>query len=181
MAKKNNLVNLAKSSGNKTTAAKKPTKEEKLSPAEERDLKAKETVSKLLEGVELIPKKDDEQLIELDTEPKEGIQWLEEQVSLLSEQNEKLKSELALAKEDYQKLFGEFQKMKNTGEVTLNTVSDEDAIVKQTVIKIFDEIQHNYFAMMNPMTGKSNLVISPIAFLNRLIMFFPFLNDRKKY
>ena len=47
--------------------------------------------------------------------------------------------------------------------------------------KLFNEIQDNYISMYNPATGKSGLVIAPIAFMNRLIMFFPFLESEKKY
>src|SRR5690606_960312 len=101
--KKSNLVKLAKSSNEikkKTTAVKKTTKVEKvLTPEEERDLKAKQKVNELLKDVDLVPKKESDTLLELDEEAKEnkGIDWLEEQLTALSDENAKLKSELEVA------------------------------------------------------------------------------------
>jgi hypothetical protein len=173
---KQNLVKLAKGNAGKTTTAKpKTTKapakkaEKPLTPAQERDLKAKQKVEELLQDVELTPKKDEE-LLEVESEPIKGVDWLEEQVTTLSDENTRLKGELTVAKRDYEKLFAEFQKVK-TGGVS---VSDDSAL-KVNIIKLFNEIQANHMAL-----GR-NFVIVPPAFLNRLIMFFPFLNDEKKF
>lgn len=178
--KKSNLVKLAKSSNEikkKTTAVKKTTKVEKvLTPEEERDLKAKQKVNELLKDVDLVPKKESDTLLELDEEAKEdkGIDWLEEQLTALSDENAKLKSELEVAKGDYSKLFAEFQKSKQTGEVTLSN-NDIDTPTKASLVKLFNEIQANHLAL-----GR-NFVIVPPAFLNRLVMFFPFLEGEKRF
>jgi len=177
MAKESSLVKLAKGSGKKATPAKKVEKiepEKVLTPAEERDIKAKAKVEQLLEGVELTPKK--EELLELDAPPKEGHEWLEEQVSLLGEQVETLKAEVEVAKGDYARIFAENQRIKNGGGI------QDDSMTKQIVLRIFNELQESHLSMgNNPHTGAPNLVIAPIAFMNRLIMYFPFLEQHKKF
>ncbi len=177
--KKSNLVKLAKSDGEtkkKITTVKKATKVEKvLTPEEERDLKAKQKVNELLKDVDLMPKKEGEELLELD-EGKENksVEWLEEQLVALSDANAKLKSELDVAKGDYTKLFAEFQKIKQGGDVVLSN-NDVDTPLKASIVKLFNEIQANHLAL-----GR-NFVIVPPAFLNRLIMFFPFLEGEKRF
>ena len=179
--KKNNLVKLAK--GKKETPAAPAVKEEVkapekvLTPEEERDLKTKAKVDELLDGVKLTlepeVKKDDLLEVVEDDEPK-GVEWLEEQMSRLIEENEKLKAEANLAKEDYQHLFAAFQQQKNA--VVLNdNPNASDTLLKTKVVQLFNEIQANHLAL-----GR-NFIIVPVAFLNRLILFFPFLEDQKRF
>jgi len=179
MANKN-LVKLAKGSGNKTktSTTKKSTEkkvvEKPLTSAEERDIKAKQKVQELLEGVPHTSLKNDE-IFEIESEGNEkSVEWLGEQVSKLSENNEKLKSELVLTKEDYLKILTDYQKLKQGGDVILSDTASDTAL-KVSIIKLFSEIQANYIAL-----GK-NFVIVPPAFLNRLIMFFPFLASEKRF
>jgi hypothetical protein len=179
--KKNNLMKLAK--GKKETTVKAPAikkeevkvPEKVLTPEEERDLKTKAKVEELLDGVDMTlkteEKKEEVEVIDDDIQSKDS-EWLEEQVSKLSEENERLKSEIALAKTDYEKLFGEFQEQKNG--VTLNN-SNSDGQLQAQVIQLFDEIQAQYLSLGN------NLIIYPVAFMNRLIKFFSFLEDRKRF
>lgn len=178
---KTNLVNLAKNK--KKPIAKKSEKEvvvieeKPITPAEERDLKAKQKVKELLQDVPMtLEKKDD--LLEVEIEPqKEGNEWLEEQVTLLGDQSENLRNELAQTKEDYKKIFEENQRLKNNIGIPTpnNGVVMNDEVTKANVLRIFNEIQDNYLAM-----GR-NFIIVPPAFLNRLVMFFPFLESHKKY
>jgi len=182
MAKKDNLVKLAK--GKKETpvapAVKEVVKapEKVLTPEEERDLKTKAKVDELLDGVKLTlepeVKKDDLlEVVEDDDEPK-GVEWLEEQMSRLTEENEKLKAEANLAKEDYSKLFTAFQQQKNA--VVLNdNPNASDTLLKTKIVQLFNEIQANHLALGH------NFIIVPVAFLNRLILFFPFLEDQKRF
>jgi hypothetical protein len=93
---------------------------------------------------------------------------------LLSDENTKLKSDLEVAKIDYGKLFTEFQKLRQGKDIVL-TNPDADSAIKTTLVKLFNEIQTNHLAL-----GR-NFVIVPPAFLNRLIMFFPFLQDEKRF
>jgi hypothetical protein len=179
--KKDNLMKLAKGVDKKTKTliVKKEEvnvpEKKVLSPEEERDLKTKEKVESLLDGIDLTVKTDEkkEELIELDPEPEsKDINWLEEQVTKLGEENENLKSEIVLAKADYTKLFEAFQEQKNG--VTLNN-SNSDGQLQLKVIQLFNEIQAQYLSLRN------NLIIYPEAFLNRLILFFPFLEYKKRY
>jgi hypothetical protein len=178
---KSNYAKLAKGGEKKEKVTKKPVekkvKEVPLSPEQERDIKAKETVSKLLEGSEIFASPTDvnkEELLELSGEENKSVEWLEEQVTLLSDENTKLKSELEVAKIDYGKLFTEFQKLRQGKDIVL-TNPDADSAIKTTLVKLFNEIQTNHLAL-----GR-NFVIVPPAFLNRLIMFFPFLQDEKRF
>jgi hypothetical protein len=179
--KKDNLVKLAK--GKKEAPVAPAVKEEVkvpekvLTPEEERDLKAKAKVDELLDGIKLTPdteKKDD--LLEVadeDEEPK-GVEWLEEQMTRLVEENEKLKAEAELAKGDYAKLFAAFQQQKNT--VVLNdNPNGTDTALKAKVVQLFNELQANWLSLGH------NFIIVPPAFMNRLIMFFPFLEDQKRF
>jgi hypothetical protein len=178
MAKQNNLAKLAKGGSNKNKPIVKKEEEkvvEKvLTPEEERDLKAKARVDELLEGVDLTIKKDDDLLeVESETEvaPK-GTEWLEEQIQRLAEENEKLKTEAEIAKGDYAKIFQAFQELKNG--VTLSR-PDTGVEIKTKVIQVFNELQSNQLALGD------NFIIYPVAFMNRLVMFFPFLEEHKRF
>ena len=183
---KGNLMNLAKKGNEKKSDPKAKKNEEKketkqvavLSPEEERNLKAKEKVNELLKDVDLTLDKDkSEELIEVVDEIDEpvGVEWLEEQLSLLTEQNSALKVELELAKADYAKIFADFQRIKNGG-----VINDDNT--KETVVNLFNEIQAHYFQSgFHPTTGAPNLILYPVAFMNRMIMFFPFLGQYKKF
>jgi hypothetical protein len=178
---KSNLIKLAKGSDKKEKVVKKPVekkvKEVPLTPEQERDLKAKAKVDELLQGVDLTLKKPDEELLEMEApEGSKDVEWLEEQLGILSDENARLKGELEVAKGDYGKLFAEFQKVKQGGQNEVMLVNPEsDGAVKESVIKLFNEIQANHISM-----GR-NFVIVPPAFLNRLIVFFPFLQDLKRF
>ena len=177
--KKDNLVKLAKGLPDKKVKAPivKKVKEEVekvLTPNEERDLKAKAKVDELLDGVKLTPETKKEELLEVDVEvddePK-GMEWLEEQVTKLAEENEKLKSEAALAKEDYSKLFQSFQQLKNN----IAPVENSDGMLQAKVVQLFNELQANHLSM------GGNFIIYPVGFMNRLIVFFPFLEKYKRF
>lgn len=172
---KKNLAGIAKKSGTATKrkpaarkpAAKKPAtrkkpvakKEPELTPEEIRDQRAKAKVDELLQDVDLTLKKDE--LLELDETPEAGdsqsVEWLQEQVTLQAQQIEGLRSELAEAR------------------VENPPVAGVAGAEKEAVLTLFNELQENYTRM-----GVNFQVRFP-AFLNRMIMFFPFLADHKKY
>lgn len=171
-----NLFKLAKSgSEKKSTTTKKPAEkggDKTISPAEERDLKVKQKVKELLKDVDLKPEIKEE-LLEIEQEKpekpnEEGMEWLQEQVSLLSEKCESLKAELEVAKGDYAEILAENQRLKNSP-------TTADGNIKANVIRIFNELQTNHLNMGN------NFIIYPVAFMNRLIMFFPFLGEHKRF
>ena len=183
--KKDNLMKLAKGKKKiilKAPAIKKeevkvPEKvpEKVLTPEEERDLKTKAKVEELLDGVNMTLKTEEkkEDFIEVEPEPNsKDVNWLEEQVSKLSEENESLKSEAALAKSDYSRIFEAFQELKNG--VTLNT-SNSDEQLQVKVIELFNEIQAQYLSI-----GTTSIIFTP-AFLNKLIKFFPFLDEHRRF
>jgi hypothetical protein len=178
--KKNNLMKLAK--GKKETTVKAPAVkkveevvEKVLSPEEERDLKTKAKVEELLDGVDMTLKTEEkkEEILKVAPEPdSKDVNWLEEQVSKLSEENERLKSEATLAKSDYSRIFEAFQEQKNG--ITLNT-SNSDGQLQAKVIQLFDEIQAQYLSI-----GNTSIIFTP-AFLNKLIKFFPFLDEHRRF
>ena len=78
--------------------------------------------------------------------------------------------DLTTAKEDYDKLLN------SRGGVNVN-----DGDVKRVVIELFNELQDNHIKLGVDANGVGNFRIYTPGFLNRLIMFFPFLNDVKRY
>ncbi len=174
----NNLVNLAKGGGKKTDvktskpAPKKPevkVVEKPKTPEEVRDIKAKQRVEELLNGVDLVPKKEEE-LLEIE-QPKEGLEWLEEQVSLLSEQNEALRAELGVAKADYSKLY---ESQRGGG----GNVSSNET-VPQNVLIMFNEMQNNMLGHNQERTSWST--VNVIYLLNQMLSLFPFTEKYKKF
>jgi len=180
--KNNDVVALAKGTASKKPAKRKttrkpaakkaaPKKEPVLTPEQERDLKAKAKVEKLLEDVNLSPKKEDDLLVLDETpetpEPK-GMEWLEEQLSLISQDNQRLKAENDV-------LVIENQQFREGTPVLNNEV-------KVKVVELFDELQNNHLKMgSNPQTGVGNFRIYCPGFLDRMQKFFPFLTEYKKY
>jgi hypothetical protein len=177
MAENSKLLNLAKGGNKKSSPAKKTgvKKIEKLSPEEERDLKAKAKVKELLDGATLTPTKKEEDLLEITKEEQHGTDWLQEQVGMLSSENELLKADLLVAKNDYQKLLTLKQ----------GTGIQDDSTMKTGILTIFHELQSQYLKnpgfTTTPTVGTPNFIIVPAAFLNRLIMYFPFLQQEKRF
>lgn len=175
--KDDKLISLVKR-GRKPGVAKKPeVKVEKpLSLEEERDVKAKARVEELLYGVDLTLKDKEKDVTYGKSEEPKGMEWLQEQVGLLSSENENLRNEMNVAKEAYSKILSENQRIK-TGSGVIN---DEE--IMKGVMTIFHEIQSGY--LKNPgatQMGTPSFVIFPAAFLNRMIMYFPFLKKEKRF
>jgi len=187
MAKTNDVIGLAKSGSAtaKKPAAKKPAArkrkapvkkvEPELTPEEIRDQKAKDTVKKLLEDspITTLEKKDD--LLELDETPTpeepKGVEWLEEQLTLLTEKNKALAAENEVIKIENDQL-----------RAGVPQPTGDDAEVKAAVVKLFDELQTQLINRgINPQTGEPILKIFPVRFLNRMIVFFPFLAPMKRF
>jgi 4-hydroxy-3-methylbut-2-enyl diphosphate reductase IspH len=171
------LLNLATT---KKPIAEKKEVIKKITPEEERDLKAKAKVQELLQDIGSLTSNPSEELIEITREEQKGTEWLEEQVALLSSENKALKNELATAKYDYQKLYDSHKN---------GVVNQDDSAIKETVTKVFHELQANYLKMglsnaprqeILP-AGTPNFIIAPAAFINRLIQYFPFLQHEKRF
>lgn len=176
---KDNLINLAKGVNKKQTpipvATKKPVVkmvEKPKTPDEERNLKAKQKVEELLQSVELSPKK--EVIPEVVLIPKEGTEWLEEQVALLSEQCEGLRAELIEAKDNYSKIYRELQNGRgnNSDNLTGETF-------KENILMMFNELQSNYLGQN---TERQRWSVAKIEYLlNQMLQLFPFTQNYKKF
>lgn len=190
MAKNSKLINLAtgtKKPVQKEVVKKEKVVEKKLTPDEERDLKAKARVDELLNGAKLdITPKAKEDLLEIEGEAPADAgnsEWLQEQVALLTSENELLKIENDGLKKNYQKIFNENQQIKAGAGI------QSDGDLKTGVLTIFHELQSNYIKMgfnQQPrqemvLQGEPNFRIHPAAFINRLIVFFPFLANEKRF
>lgn len=178
MAKKN-LVGIAKKRPTRKSAKKPVSKTvvnteekkveevKKITPEEERNLKAKAKVEELLQDSPIINlDKKEEKVVEPEEEvipeqPK-GVDWLEEQVLILTQENQVLESKIQV-----------LESMGGTGN------SDE---VSRAVLALFNELQSNHIKLgMNQQTGVGNFRIYCPGFLNRMITFFPFLEEYKQY
>lgn len=173
MAKKN-LTKLAKKSTatkktSTTTASKTKSNDqatkEKKSDAKDRDTRAKQKVEELLRDVKLTKTDDDDLLVVDNKGDEKSVQWLEEQATLLSNEVEKLRSELAEEK----------KKNKELAE------SGNSNAIKNSIIHLFNELQDNHIKAGYDSMGRPNFIIRPIAFMNRMVMFFPFLEKIKKF
>jgi len=175
MAKKKNLVGIAKSRkprGTKKSETKvEEKKEEKiiLTPEEERNIKAKAKVEELLHDSPIMTLDKKKEVVESENEEEvvveqpKGVEWLEEQVLILSQQNEALHYELEMFRAG-------------------GSVSNGNDVVTKAVIALFDELQQNHIKLgVNPQTGVGNFRIYCPGFLNRMIKFFPFLEEYKRY
>lgn len=115
---------------------------------------AKNKVNELLYGTDISDSIKDE-IIELDNKKVKEMEWLIETNKQLTDEVERLDKEL-----------------KNSGG------NDQ---LKNQIIRVFEEIQNNYLKMGVNSFGESNLRIAPASFMNRLIMFFPFLGEYKRF
>lgn len=176
--KKNNLISLATGRKKKTTVTKKSPRvveKKKTTPEEDRNIKAKQTVEKLLEGVSLIPK-ENEDSFELDIEAKKNVgeEWLQEQVALLGSENENLRIELANAKDNYAKLFAQTQGSKGN-----NSNSLMQETITQNVLILFNELQNNLLGNNAEKTIWTTVNISHL--LKKMLLMFPFTVEIKKF
>lgn len=195
---KNNLIDLAKSGKEITKAAKKTTKKpaakksakkvtakkvvvKEQTPEELRDLKAKKTVEKLLEDSPIVTLENKEKILEIEqptTDEPKGVEWLEEQVTLLTEKNNALTAEMDVVKGDFNKILLENQELKNG---SLGDSVPNDNNVKTVVVQLFNELQDNHIKLGVDKNGIGNFRIYCPGFLNRMIKFFPFLEEVKRY
>jgi predicted transcriptional regulator len=167
-----NLARLAKGNKKPIVQEKTVTKtvEKPKTPEEERDMKAKQKVEELLQGVEFTPKK--EEPVET-VVAKSGKEWLEEQVTLLSEQTEKLRIELAQSKEDYTKLYGEYQAKRGTSKDLLNET------LVQNVLIMFNELQSNFTGVNQERVAHDIVKIEYL--LKQMLLLFPFTEQYRRF
>ena len=95
-------------------------------------------------------------------EQREATNWLEEQITRLTEENDELRTTLEM--------------YSNPREIHSETETSA------SVINLFNELQGNLINMgVNEQTNQPNLIIYPIPFLMRMIEFFPFLRTEKRF
>lgn len=172
MAKKSkNIVNLVNNDKNKK-------------PENDVNTMAKKKVNELLDDVELLSPKSDDNLFEIDENvDKNSLEWLQEQIDKLSVENEKLKKEASEAKENYRKIHAQYQHVVKNGvidetkDVEANIIPD--SMLKNGIFNLFNEVQNNYLGI-NPQKHKYTDV-KLIHLLHKMIKLFPFLNDHKKF
>lgn len=183
MAKKTNIVNLAtNTSKRKGRQPKAKVEEEVVVVVVDNDQKAKEKVENLLKDVPM-DLKDKGDLFELDDEKtdEKGENWLQEQVIALSDENEKLRGETAIAKNDYQKIYADFQALKsgNPDVAVANPKMMPDSLMKRNVMALFDEFQKNMLGI-NPEKSKyKEIRLSHL--LKKMLDLFPFVSEIRKF
>lgn len=147
---KDNVVTLAKGKTiKKTTITRKNTAEKKDAAT-----KAKERVGELLSDVDLNVDKEKEsfELIEKkEIANPNNIEWLEEQVDILTKENQKLNNKLANA-------------------------ANKD--IKENVILLFHEFQGEY--LKHPVETRTHTTIFLIALLEKMFAKFSFLAEHKR-
>lgn len=146
-----NMASVAK----KTTRGRPKNVKETNNPQitnEDYKAKAKEKINELLGDINLTTqerKKIDE---EISKEEMGGINWLSEQVDLLTKENERLKSEL-----DKLKMLSTKESME----------------LKNRIIEFFTEFQTYYLKW-------GNLYIDPPSFMKKMVKTFPFLQQHSR-
>ena len=178
--KKSSLVNLAK--GTSSTPAKKVEPvvvkkaivEKPKTPDEERDIKARKKVAELIQSVEtdFLPKTEESTIVPVQNN--DGGEWLEDQVTLLSEQAEKLREELAQSKDDYTRIYNESH---NQNYANPNNLLSET--VTQNILTMFKELENNVLGNNPERTCWETIDVKYL--LNQMIQLFPFLEKHRRF
>lgn len=178
MARKSNLTNIAKKDSTRTKKSTATTKKASITnkSVTDKELKAKETVEKLLDGIDLTPKKREQVSTEL--EKLKGSEWLEEQVSILTEENEKLKKESEEAKINYKKLYEKYQSLKS-GNLDSEDNMVPDSELTNNVKYIFNELQKNMLGHNKQRKRYEDVKIAYV--LKNFLELFPFTSEIKKF
>ena len=162
MTIKKNLASLAKGKTKTKTATTKSKQLTVTSDVNDRDLKVKLKVEELLQDIKLT-KSDDVQTIPERNEDSGSVEWLEEQLQVLIERNEQLQIEIKQLKENS------------------NPNSSSDSLLYEKVIELFGELQNGYVEAGFNQYNQPNFFVRFPAFLNRMILFFPFLEKYKTF
>lgn len=183
-----NITKLAKGGAKKTTTRKTTTAKKKTAQkpvakkttTDERDIKAKNKVAELLKDIDLT--KPSEKQAPSKSEIKEdgnNIEWLQEQLTILSDENEKLRTELGQAKEDYGKLFKGFNEKKVVQQPQSQIPLQSGDKTNENILKLFSELQNNFTGRNPEKTPWSTASIKHL--LGLMVQLFPFLQQHKNY
>lgn len=126
-----------------------------------REIKASEIITKKTESIIVTDKINEKKVVnDIDTDVKysdEYVEWLKEQVDILTNENQNLKNVL-----NQNGFYG-------------GNVDDGDSLVKEKVLELFIELNEHYHKM------RENFIINPPNFIMRLIKFFPFLEPYRRF
>ena len=183
MAKKRSVVNLAT-----RKKAEKPVEKTEETVEEvvvDKDQQAKDTVSELLKDVPMEIKSGE--LLELDETPEaEGdpndVEWLTEQLATIGGENEKLRNEASEAKENYKKLYEEYQKVKGGDALTPGAVANPqlvpDSELKRGAVSLLEEFQGEY--LRHPHHTRAHTKITLVALIQKMLAAFPSLDEYRR-
>lgn len=146
-------------------------KSNKNKPVAPKDTKNQEKLMELLEDLPTLHqiKKGDKKEEPVEThEDQTSKEWLKEQVAKLSEENEKLKKDLVIYKEQYDLSLVE----RPTREPSMY-ISPEEENTKREVLNLFRELENNYLGR-NPQRQVYKMV-KVDHILKRMNSMFPFL------
>jgi hypothetical protein len=104
-----------------------------------------------------------------------GNQWLEDQVTVLSDKNKQLEDDVLLAKENYNKLL---ESKGGVGAPTATVTPTSDSDVQKGVRKIFDDLRNNYEGKNQNQTKYEDAKIKVL--LEQFLKTFPFLVEGMK-
>jgi len=160
-----NPLKLAKNNSTTGTSKNKSTEKNYL------EKKAQEKVDEVLREIDSITEKKTESYVNNSNKISEnkisenkidGIEWLQEQIELLSNENEQLKNQIDIL-------------INKQNLPLLNNSIDDSSLLKENIIKLFNELQSHHLRL------GENFIIYPIGFMKRLIKFFPFLEEYRKF
>lgn len=164
----------------------KKSKEEKTPTTETVDEQVKERVGKLVDEVDLTTKTEDGLLEFSDdstptNEDLNNLEWLQDQLKKLSEENESLKYETTEAKENYKKIHVAYESLKSNKPVDENFEPTliPDSQLKNGIVELFVDVQNN-FQGRNPEKRRYGQII-PVPFMTKMIKMFPFLEEYKRF
>jgi len=146
-----------------------------------------DVVNGLLQDINMLTAKPAEEVIEPEvegdtSEERHGSEWLEEQVQLLTQESGQLRYELEQARSEYNNLYVAMQNNGMMPQQAQMQYGEGNDAVKMGVLTLFNELQQNLLAMgINQETGAPNFQIYPVGFLNRMMVFFPFLENEKRF
>jgi hypothetical protein len=104
-----------------------------------------------------------------DASKNKGVEWLQEQLDVLTEDNEKLTKERDEAVENYRKLFASVSDKKPKDEF----VESDLKTIKDGVVTFYKELAVNYEKHMR--AGWKDVDVKVSHVLKRMRMYFPFL------
>ena len=100
------------------------------------------------------------------------------QLNKLSDDNEKLREEAKIAKDNYGKLHEQYTKKNGVSQQPQQQDLIPDSVLKNSVVELFTDVQNNYMGRNVERTPYKTIV--PVPFLNKMVNLFPFLKELKR-